>query len=320
MVANSRRKRTPWLTYGCAILVGAAAHRVLSAHITSPRVHFAHQAIAEEGERPRDATEGAYDIRRGAAGYAQIIATFGALAVPTIYIVLEGARRAPEGSAEPGTALALGLLVTALLGSLGGSMSMAALGAERRLTGNLAAGTMWAGSGVVVAMTSLIGAFAASAVGVAPSPVESLFRLLVSGAGVFGVVFVAFAVADSWILGPRDYPTRMAWRRDQWISSRTKANRESWKVTLVGVVPIGVGTVLHYAGVVPSAVVPEGAVVAAGLVLVLVATVRAAMWTRHTEGIQRSLGVSTAYGTVLIASCYVLLVLYALPVGVPPTR
>src|SRR6202040_642395 len=96
--------------------------------------------------------EGRYDIRQGAAGYAQIIGTFGALAVPALF-VLFAVPQASSSQRAPLVALAAGLLIVAILASTGGAIGLAAIGAEQELTGNLVPAVMFLG---VAASVSLV--------------------------------------------------------------------------------------------------------------------------------------------------------------------
>ncbi|MGI5359757.1 hypothetical protein ACQI4E_31285 [Streptomyces sp. CA-252508] len=129
-------------------------------------------------ERPGPVVTGHYDVRRGAAAYAPIVGSFGALSVPATIVLFTTA-----GSGDTTlVSLAAGLLVVAMIGSLTGSIALAAIGAEVDETANLPAAVMFVAVPVVVSLVSVLSAFATLAAIHLPTQ-KTLFAVI---AGVGG--------------------------------------------------------------------------------------------------------------------------------------
>jgi hypothetical protein len=257
--------------------------------------------------------EGRYDIRRGASGYAQIIGTFGALAVPAIFVLFT-VPQASSPQRAPLVALAGGLLIVAILASTGGAIGLAAIGAEQDLTGNLVPAAMFL---AVAASMSLITVLAAFEVLVAIYLPESttLFAVITGVAGLMGTFFAALSIADSWHSGPKDPAIRKAWQATQWIKSQQKADVQTLWVTGVGAMPAAAGIALRIDGfhVSPSSTTVAW-LVSCSLVLAIGAIVVAGLRTRHpVDGHQKGLRVWEGYGTTLVISAYALVLMILLP-------
>src|SRR6185312_16060264 len=102
------------------------------------------------------------------------------LAVPAITVLFTTSK----GGNETLITLAAGLLVVAMLGSLTGSVALAAVGAEEDETANLPAAVMFIAVPVVISMVSVLAAFEILAKIYLPES-KTLFAVIT---GVGGVV------------------------------------------------------------------------------------------------------------------------------------
>jgi hypothetical protein len=268
---------------------------------------------AVQSEREPAQAEGRYDIRQGAAGYAQIIGTLGALAVPAIFVLFT----VPQASSPhkaPLVALAGGLLIIAMLASIGGAIGLSAIGAEQDLTGNLVPATMFLAVAASVSLMTVLGAFEVLAAIYLPES-TTLFAVITGVAGLIGVFFTALSIADSWHTGPRDPARRRAWQATQWIRSRQQADSSTLTATGVGAIPAVTGIALRIAGIhisLPSTGVAW--LVGSSLVLAIGAIVLAGLRTRHpVDGYAKGLRFWEAYGTTLLISFYALVLMIWLP-------
>ncbi|MFC8917669.1 hypothetical protein ACGF5F_27745 [Streptomyces sp. NPDC047821] len=261
-------------------------------------------------ERTRPAFSGHYDVRRGAAAYAPIVGAFGALSVPATIVLFTTA-----GSGDPTlVSLAAGLLVVAMIGSLTGSIALAAVGAEVDETANLPAAVMFVAVPVVVSLVSVLSAFATLAAIHLPAQ-KTLFAVIAGVGGLAGTYFTSFAVGDSWHPGPRDPEVREEWLKRQWITSREVAYRECGRLAVISSVPPLTGLVLRLFDVhVRPTEVSVRVLVVAGLALAMAGTFWGVQRTMHPlDGDQRGVRRCEAYGTALSAGCYTLAVLVLLP-------
>ncbi|GLZ02307.1 hypothetical protein [Actinoplanes sp. NBRC 103695] len=257
---------------------------------------------------------GHYDVRRGAAGYAPIIGAFGALSVTAIVVVftVPASRSAHSGLY---LMLATGLLVVAMLGSLLGAIGLAAIGAEKVPTANLAGSVMYIGVPVGVSVAAILGAFEVLAALFLPASTQ-LFATIVAAGGAFGVIFVAFAIADSVSLGPADEQEHATWSRTKrWLKDRDEANRWSSIVAAVGVMPILVSTILRFAGVSarPTSVAAN-MLVGIGIGFTIVGTLASLLRSSHrSDHKQIELRKREAFMTTLAVGFYVALLMVFLP-------
>ncbi|WP_189552221.1 hypothetical protein [Streptomyces lavendofoliae] len=261
-------------------------------------------------ERTRPAVTGHYDVRRGAAAYAPIVGAFGALSVPATIVLFTTA-----GTGDTTlVSLAAGLLVVAMIGSLTGSIALAAIGAEVDETANLPAAVMFVAVPVVVSLVSVLSAFAVLAAIHLPTQ-KTLFAVIAGVGGLAGTYFTSFAVGDSWHPGPQDPGVREEWRRRQWIGSRDDAYRQCAILAAVSSVPPVTGLVLRLLGL--HAQPTESSVyalVGAGLALAMAGTFCGVQRTMHPlSGDQRGVRRYEAYGTAFSAGLYTLAVLVLLP-------
>lgn len=199
---------------------------------------------ATYGTTPHGPLEGQYDVRRGASAYAPIVGSFGALAVTAVVVVFT----VPSDENRTSIALATGLLAVGFFGSMLGAFGLAAVGAERDPTANLAAGVTYLSIPVVVSIVSVLGAFEVLA-SIYVSESAGLFCAITGAGGAFGILMSAFAIADCTGL----HPTTMfraefdRWLARQWITTRQEAIRTSDVVAATCLAPLVVGFVLRFA-------------------------------------------------------------------------
>lgn len=253
--------------------------------------------------------EGRYDVRKGAEGYAPIVATVGALTVPAIAIVFTV--KPPCGTAQ-NLSLASAVLVVALFGSIVGSLGLAALAAEADATANLARAAVFLAVPVAVSIIALLAGFEALATVYHPADAE-LFLAVVAVGGAFACAFAALALEDSPDLGPSDPSAYQKWLATQWLKSRKDGRRWSQRVTLFAWVVILAGAAARLLGLhSPSAHASKVVLVAAGLAALLWGAFAGLTATRH-EDEQRALRRVDAFGSVGAIAAYVVVSLLCLP-------
>jgi hypothetical protein len=256
---------------------------------------------------------GFYDVRRGAAAYAPIVATFGALAVPAITVLFTFPTD-PVRAATPLIAMAAGLLTLAMLGSFAGSIGMAAIGAERRLTPNLPPAIMLVAIPAALSMIAALAAFEVlSAIYLPHSKV--LFIGITGAAGAYGALVIAFAIADSWHSAPQNLDERAAWLATQWIKTQQQAYRRTYLVAAFGSLPAAAGLALRLAGVrLPETLTSIALIIGIGLALSMIGSVLGLLRTSHPlEGPPRGLRMYEAIGSTLIVSGYTFALMMFLP-------
>lgn len=261
-------------------------------------------------ERTGPVATGHYDVRRGAAAYAPIVGSFGALSVPATIVLFTTSRSGDTTL----VGLAAGLLVIAMIGSLTGSIALAAIGAEVDETANLPAAVMFVAVPVVVSLVSVLSAFAVLAAIHLPTQ-KTLFAVIAGVGGLAGTYFTSFAVGDSWHPGPQDPAVREEWRKRQWISSQKVAYRQCGILASVSSVPPVAGLVLRLFGVhAEPTETGVNALVGAGLLLAMTGTFLGVQRTMHPlNGDQRGVRRYEAYGTALAPGLYTLAVLVLVP-------
>jgi hypothetical protein len=257
--------------------------------------------------------EGHYDIRKGAAGYAPIVGAFGSLAVPAI-ILLFTTPKPHVLNQTADTAMAAGLLVVAMVGSVIASIAMAAIGAEIDETANLPAEIMYEGLAVVVSLIDVLAAFAALAALYLPS--ASLLLILITGiGGLIGIFFMAAVVADSFHSGPTDPNDLAIWRPTQWIQSREHAEAASNVVAAIAAVPTIFGIVLRILDfrILPTTTTATSITIASLAITVFGIVVGVLRSAHALDGFQKGLRPTEAIGTTALASLYVFALMIFLP-------
>lgn len=279
------------------------------------RRRFRLQRYSEEELRlPNAAPEGMYDARQGAAAYAPIIGVFGSLAVPAIVVVFTINPRIVATQAAA-IGLTVGLLVVGLVGSLLAAMGLAAIGAERHPTANLTAAIMLIAIPTTVSIAGILAAFQVLVSVYIPHS-ASLFAYIVAAGGGFGVLFNAFAVADSLYLGPTDPNYREKWILGQWIQSRQEAFRWAEGIAFGCNLPIIAGVMIRVFSDRPALTSTlSNFTVGVGIALILLGTAASIMQTAHTiiGNNQKSLRPLVAIGSNVAISGYILLLLIVMP-------
>ncbi|MCW2903053.1 MAG: hypothetical protein JWO67_5318 [Streptosporangiaceae bacterium] len=263
-------------------------------------------------ETPHEPPEGHYDARKGAAGYAPIVGTLGALAVPAVIVVFTSPPDGPHSGEV--IAFATGLLVVTMIGSIIGAISLAAIGGESTLTPNLTPAVMYAAVPVVMALVDVVAAFEILA-SLALPHARLLLQLITGISGALGVFFAALALGDSWATHPAHSPSYLEWKSTEWITSQRDADKAALRVAAIGVLPVAAGTVCRVSGLhLPSHATAVNTIVLSGLALTVFATVASALRTRHPDAaLSRGPRPWEAYTTTLATSAYAAILLLFLP-------
>jgi hypothetical protein len=266
-----------------------------------------------EGDAEPAQLEGQHDIRKASAGASHIIGTFGALAVPALFVLFSVAKSANRNQ-EQLVALAGGLLIVALLASIGGALGLNAIAAQEHPTGNLVPATTFVGVASALSLITVLGAFEVLASIYLPAS-TTLFAVITGVAGLMGGFLIAQGIADVPYTGPTDPVQRRAWQATQWIKSQQQADRHTSIAAGVSAIPAITGIALRIAGLRIS---PTSATVSwlvgSSLVLAMGSVVLSGMRLRHaTDGPQKGLRFAEAYGSALVVSIYALVLMMLLP-------
>jgi hypothetical protein len=257
---------------------------------------------------------GHYDPRAGAAMYSPIVGTFGALSVSAIVVVFTVPTTRPTHGGVY-LALATGLLVVGMFGSLLGAVALGAISAEALPTANLAPAIMYAGVSVAISLAAMLGAFEVLAYLYEPISTQ-LFAMIVAAGGLFGVIFVAYGVGDSIALGPADDTEHAAWTTNKrWLRSRQEANRWAGVVALVASAPVVVSATLRLMGfTVRPTKLETYVLVGGGIALTMLGTLVSVVRTVHSaDGHERELRMPEAFISTLTISGYVVALMIFLP-------
>ena len=256
---------------------------------------------------------GHYDLRQGAAAYAPIVGTFGALAVPAIILLFTVPRPATAYNVSLIT-LTAGLLIVSTIASLIGAVSFAAIGAETELTGNIPAAVMFIAVSVVISFVNVMAAFEVLIEIYFPQS-GGLFKVIVAVGGIIGVNLLSFAIGDSWHTGPVNPTERTFWLCSQWIQSKQQAQKTADIGGLVGAVPIAMAAIfrLFIFSVSPTPVSID-CLVGSGLGLAVLGTLQGNRRTSHpADGIETGLRPWEALTSILSLTAYVVVLLIFLP-------
>lgn len=259
--------------------------------------------------------EGRYDVRRGAAAYAPIVGTFGALAVAAVPLVFTQFSR---HTAPTTVTFATGMLIVGLLGSLTGAFCFAAIGAQRDPTANLAPAVMYGAVSTVVAVASILAAFEVLA-SVYVSEAKAMFEIIVASGGVYGCLMTSMVMTDLHTLGPRDRKLLGEWRaHQQWRPLKTRASADRWARNMsgVGALPILAALSFRFAGLnVQPTRASAYLAIGVGMFLALGGASLGAFRTVHKLNPKDQLGLrpGEAIATTLTIGFYVGLLLIVLP-------
>lgn len=261
---------------------------------------------------------GRYDIRRGTGGYAPVVATFGALAVAAIVVLLTFPPK-PITREASHIALAAGLLMVAVIASFASSIGFAAVAAEMDSTANLVPATMFLAVSASISFVAILASFEILAATYLPGSYTRLFIVMVGASGLLAAFFTGLSVGDAWHSGPVDKAIRDAWLNTQWEAVRSRALGEKWanRVTVIGAFPALLAMILRPLGLgfnltVVSANVLVGVAFGLALLAILIGMLR----TVHSaEDQQKGLRKLEAFTATLAISSYVLLLTLFLPIG-----
>jgi hypothetical protein len=255
--------------------------------------------------------EGQYDVRVGASSYAPIVGAFGALSVPAIILVFA---LPSQNAASATVTFAAGLLVIGMFGSLFGSVGLAAIGAERDPTANLAPAIMYIAVPVATSIISVLGAFEVLAAIYIPDSAD-LFAIIVVAGGIFRVMFTAFAIADSVSLGPTDPKRHDDYLKKQWLQTRAQSYRWANIIAAIGTILPLLGAGLRVAGFgIPLNSLTINSIIGAGVGVTFLGTIASMLRTAHRlDGEQRGLKGPEAAVTVLAIGGFTLGLVVCLP-------
>jgi hypothetical protein len=254
-----------------------------------------------------------YDVRYGATGYAPIIATFGALAIPGI-IVLFTERPKSEPSMAPLFTLAAGLLIVAMMGGLTGSIGMAAIGAERESTPNLPPAITYVALPASLSIVSMLAAFEVLAAIYLPHS-KTLFAIITGMVGVGAVFFTALAIGDSWHTAPVDPSVREEWLKSEWLKTQAHTYKATNLVTITALIPVIAATILRAFSV---DITPTSGfinwIIGVGLAIVTAGTAVGMLRTVHAlDKVDRGFHKAEAFGVPLVLAFYICALLVFLP-------
>jgi hypothetical protein len=256
--------------------------------------------------------EGQYDLRAGVSAYAPIVGAFGALAVPTVVLVFT--LPSQHIATESNITFSTGLLVIGMLGSLLGSFGLAAIGAERDPTANLAPAAMYIAVPVALSIASVLGAFEVLAAIYIPSSANLFLWILVCG-GVFGVLFTALTLAENGGLGPTDPGQRARWLTTEWLKNRRQGYRWAQVVAAGTSLPVLVAVGSRMLGLnVRPTYAAINSIVGAGISLVMIGTLLGIVRLAHPlDGHQRGIRPVEAIGTTASIGLFVAALVLLLP-------
>jgi hypothetical protein len=262
-----------------------------------------------------DPDEGRYDVLKGAAAYAPIVAAFGALAVTAIVVVFTVASSNLAPKSE--VALSTGLLAVGMVGSLLGAFGLAAIGSETHATANLGGALMVIAVPIVLSIVTTLAAFQVLATVYVPGSAVA-FLFITAAGGMFGVVFGSFVISDSLTLRPTTYtPTAYQdWRDAQWIKSRKRGYEISNRMGVGGSLPIAIVFALRLTGIKYSLTSAGiNVVIFSGIVLVIGGTLISMARTRHpsTGNDQKSIRCGESVSTIGIIAAYTCALILVLP-------
>jgi hypothetical protein len=208
-----------------------------------------HQQAQARRNRPGPAMEldseipFGYDLRRGAAGYAPIVGAIAGFVVTGLVLLFDLASRHAAGQSAWTVALlgrASALLVLGLIACLFAAFSLAAIGAETRLTPNLTAATLYVGMCTAIGIVAIIAAFEVLATIYLPDT-HDLFAWATGGVAVAGSVLVAFVFGDAWRTPDLS--------EDHWLYGSARSARWAIGAVIAGVSILGCAMALYSSNV-----------------------------------------------------------------------
>ncbi len=177
-----------------------------------------------------------YDVRRGATAYAPIIGSFGGFVVTAVVLVFGIV--ASHGQHPVLFGRATSLLVLGLIACMLSAFALGAIGAERELTADLPAASLYAGAATAIGVVAILAAFEVLAT-IYLRETKPLFALITAGAAIAAAVLVVLVLGDAWISTPTKH----------WLGTQRKSY--FWASLVSGLVAavLLAGTLLYFSGV-----------------------------------------------------------------------
>lgn len=223
------------------ILVAFGLGRIAASHAEVRNIGPRQISVSDDAQppvatRPSDESPSyGYDVRRGAAAYAPIIGGVASFVVTAVVLVFEIV------SSHHGSATAMGraasLLALGLISCLLGAFAFAAIGAERNVTPELPAASMYAGAATAIGVVAIIAAFDVLA-SVYLRDTETLFAVMTGGTAIAAAVLVALVLGDVWINAPDGH----------WLADQSKGYFWGSLASALVTTVLLVGTILHFDG------------------------------------------------------------------------
>lgn len=245
-----------------------------------------------------------YDVRKGAAAYAPIIGVISGFVVPTVVLIFEIASSHDSTAHSAALGRTTSLLVLGLIACLLGAFAFAAIGAERQLTANLSAATLYAGAATVIGSVAIIAAFEALAQAFLPAT-KDLFVWITTGTAIGGTVLVSMVLGDAWVSAPPGH----------WLSERSQGYRWGSITSGLASAALLAGAALYLLGA--RIVIGNTEMhwfVGVGIALALLGGLGSAFRTMHgPDGSERAITKSETFAVLGILVSYLVLLLLVMP-------
>lgn len=259
---------------------------------------------------PPKPSRGAYDIRKGAAGYASIMGSVSGFTVPTVILVFTVANQ--QAAVHPAEfTLVVGLLVLSLFGCLASAFAFSAISGEEHLTPNLPAATMYVGVGVVFSVVSIVAAFEILA-HIYLKTATGFFAAITAGGGLTGAIYIGLSVVDDWEMRIN----RPELGKSEWLASRRHAHAWAGRLCTLGCLPVLLGLVLHWEHIGISLTASTAqAFGGAGIFLATASIICGTFRTLHTADGTTDKGVTQIEAITLqsVLGCSLLMLMLVLP-------
>jgi hypothetical protein len=261
------------------------------------------QAQSPDSEHPFG-----YDLRKGVSSYSQIVGLIGGFVVTAVALIFSIAAQRKSGHPVEHALLlgrATALLVLGFISCFVGAFALASIGAERRLTPNLTAATLYAGVCTSIGIVSIFAAFEVLAA-IYLSQTKELFALITAGAGVTASVMVAFVLGDAWITPQPP---------GHWLAERTKAALWAIGLGVAGAVVVLAATALYFSSDrVDVSVDGLHWFIGVGIALVLASGLGSMFRAMHSvDGTGRAIWHTEAFVALALMNAYIGLCLLIMP-------
>jgi hypothetical protein len=295
------------------IALGAAGVLLLSA-LKKPSPEPQSAVASPPAESPQKPFEGHYDVRRGAGGYASIVGTLGALTVPAITILVTVKVPPTAVHGELLVTFASSLLVVSMIASILSAFALAAIAGERVETPNLSPAIMCVGLSAIIGLTNMLASFEILS-SLFLHEAKTMFALITGVGGLAGVFFVSLAIADSWMIAPKDPALREEWRGRQWLKDQKATDRAARRVIFVSSVPVIVGLGLRvFHLLINPTIIEVRCLTGVGALLAIAGVFAGVARTAHPEdGEHRGLDPWWAFTPPMAGGLYVLGTLILMP-------